>query len=550
MKVNVKSNGKDITINVKTPEAKKRERIPEKKEETPDSITEQKELTMKVSKTEGILKSVKTGITTSFTAPFGLALGLNPSLITFLTSIPHLLGALSTLFIDSLIRFARKRKRVMVAASYLESYTWLLVVVLAALAIHSPILLIVLITLDAIFMNIQYPIWNSIMSETVPENRLGKYFGVRNLLVGIASLASMIIAGIILNKVAGINALLGFAIIFSIAFLAAYFASNYQSKMIDPDPLIRRDTKHSFKEFILTIKENNFGRYTWFYATLQMVVNMAAPFFAIYMLEVLKFDYLTFTIITMAAALSSLASMKGWGRLIDRYGSRRIMSITSFLIPGGVLFWLLSTNWIVLTVVEVYSGIIWAGFNLSCSTFMFESVKPEHKVKFYSYNKILYGVGVFSGAMLGVLLYNIQPIIFASSIQVIFLVSGILRLFVALIFIPRIQEEKVVTIDFKGKGFFGHFITLRPRGGATLEAVGHQYYCRVEDAPKNQKTDKIIIKQKEKERKDKIILIKNKEGKIDVKENRNTQGRSEGNTKGLAGNKPGVYNNTGKPPRK
>ncbi|MGV8161887.1 MAG: MFS transporter [Candidatus Nanoarchaeia archaeon] len=554
--LNVKRDGKDLTeINVKRPDIKKK-KAPEPEDYTPESLTEQKAQTMRVSKTEGVLKSIKTGITTNFTAPFGLALGLSPSYVAFLTSIPHLLGSLSSLFVEALIRWVEKRKKVMVAASYMESYTWLLVVVLAILSLKNPWLLIILVTLDAVFMNLQYPIWNSIMSETVPENRLGKYFGLRNVLVGIASLTSMIIAGLILNKFADVNKLLGFAIIFGAAFIATYAATRYQSKIIDPYPKVKSkdETKHSFAEFILTIKENNFGRYTWFYATFQMVVNIATPFFAIYMLEVLKFNYVTFTIVTLAAALSSLASMKIWGKLIDKYGSKKIMSITSFLVPGGALLWLISSDWRYLVCVEIYSGIVWAGFNLSCSTFMYESVKPEYKIKYYSYNKVLYGTGVFIGVMLGVLLVNMPPILFASNIQFIILVSGTLRLLVAIIFIPKIQEEKVVSIDFKKGGFFNNFITLRPRGGATLEAVGPiQAHIsssdqKVKESKRINKIEKNKAKMGINQKADKTKPTK--ETINEKKQNKSTPKRNMGDNKSLASDKSRIYNNPSKPPRK
>jgi MFS family permease len=567
MRISVNGKGKNLTdIDIKDKPVKKKEENTAESNSEFSSLSEQRALTMNVCKKEGVLKSIKNGITTSFAVPFGLALGLSPTIVTFLTSIPQLLGSVSVLFIENLIGFFHRRKRLMVMASYMESYTWLLVLAMAALSIRSPWLLIALVTLDAIFMNIQYPIWNSIMGDTVPNNILGKYFGVRSLLVGISSLASVIIAGIALNRLADINPMLGFGLVFGVSFIAAFAATKYQSKMIDPNPQIKKDTKHSFKEFLFTIKDNNFGLYTGFFAMFQMVVYIAAPFYTIYMLEVLKFDYLTFTIITIASAVSSLASMRAWGKLVDKYGSKKIMSITSFLIPGAVLLWIFTKNWKILTLVEIYSGIVWAGFNLSCSAFMYESVKPEHKVKFYTYNKVLFGVGVFIGTMIGVLLINMPPVIFSSSILLIFLVSGILRIAVAIIFIPLIKEEKVVTITFKGGHVFGNLITLRPKGGPQFEVIPSYTVPEPDEIKKakiiknekeksEQKTRKLpprippkmpprsqMISENQKKDKTKQILTTDNE-----KKNRNPQKGSLEPSQGMGGNKPGIYNNSNKP---
>lgn len=514
MKLSVRSNGKNLTeLNIKEKNEKKKE--PEPVETLPESLSEQRLLTMNFSKKEGILKSVKTGITTNFAAPFGLAIGLNPTLVTLLTSIPQLLGSISVLFVEKLINFVSKRKKLMVLCSYLESYTWLLVLTMAILSIKNPWLLITLVTFDAIFMNIQYPIWNSIMSDTVPDSILGKYFGMRNFLVGVSSLLSVIIAGFVLNKTAQFNyPLMGFAIIFGIAFISAYSATSYQYRMIDPSPKIKSDSKRSFREFISTIKENNFGRYTWFFSTYQMFVYIAAPFYAIYLLEVLNFDYFTFTVISTAAAVSSLASMKIWGKLVDRYGSKKIMSITAFIIPFSPILWMSTVNWKLLTLIELLSGIVWAGFNLSCSTFMFESVKPEHKVKFYTYNKVLYGLGVFFGVLIGIALFNLPLGVGAmsSSIFLIFFVSGALRFITAFVFVPGIEEEKVVTIDFKKGNIFGRLITLRPKTGIQFEIIHDNLKYRDPLAEKIKSAE--VTYKKEQERKEKVLREKERKEKL------------------------------------
>jgi MFS family permease len=402
------------------------------------------------------------------------------------------------------------------------------------------------------------------MSDTVPNERLGKYFGIRNLFVGISSLLSVIIAGVVLNKTASFNhPILGFSIIFAAAFISAYTATNYQSKMIDPNPKIKQDSKHSFKEFITTIKENNFGRYTWFFATFQMFVYIASPFYAIYMLKVLNFDYLTYTIVSTAASVSALGSMKIWGKLVDKYGSKKIMSITAFIIPFSPILWMITTNWKALAVIEAVSGIVWAGFNLSCSTFMFESVKPEHKVKLYTYNKVLYGVGVFLGVMIGILLINIPPIFFSSSILLIFFTSGALRFITALIFIPRIEEEKVITINFKTGPFFKQIITIRPKEGASFRVGGSHELPKLDakfiqqkkkqaenkkdkmQKPLNKETKSIENQKKDKTQKQ-INITRDKNEKKD----RNTQKGNPGASQSVAGDKPRIYNNPLKPIRK
>ena len=473
MGVKIRSEGKTLTdIPIKCPSSAKKEDKSKSNESFQDSITEQREKTINASKREGVLKNIKAGVSQNFAVPFGLAIGMSPTIVTFLTSIPQLVGAFLGLFTERIIEFLKRRKIVMVYASYIESLTWVIIMLMAFLAIKSPILLIIFVTLDIVVGNIISPIWTAIISDTVPGDKLGKFLGVRSILTGIANLGSMILAGLILNWFAGVNELIGFAVIFGIAAITAFLGARYQAKMIDPNPVAKKRSevsKYSFREFILTIRENNFGMFTTFYALFQLVVNIVSPFYAIYMLKVLKFNYLVFTIITLASVVSALLSMHLWGKLTDKYGSKRIFSITSFLIVVSPLLWMTTTNWMILATIEFCSGIMWAGFNLSCSAFMFESVKPEYKVKFYAYNKVVLGVGIFLGVLIGTLIYNLPPFLFSSTILWLLFVSGTLRFVVAIIFIPLIQEEKVVTINFKEGRFHKHFITLRPRHGHSVE---------------------------------------------------------------------------------
>jgi MFS family permease len=179
---------------------------------------------------------------------------------------------------------------------------------------------------------------------------------------------------------------------------------------------------------------------------------------------------LIFTIIIGGAVLSSMISNRFWTNFTLSQGSRKVLFISSFIIPFIPLFWLISVDWKVLLLIELVSGVAWAGFNIASSTFVFEAVNPKQKIKFLAYNNVLAGIGAFIGTMIGMFITFFDLKFLGSVFFMIFLVSSILRLLVALFFVNKIQEEKVVSIGLKEH--YKRFITIRPKEGVVFEIIG------------------------------------------------------------------------------
>jgi len=491
MTVDINKNGKTLTqIKVSSPK-KPKQAEPTKNDNL--STFEKQKKTMQYAKYEGAFKSAKSGLTSSYIVPFALSLGFTPTLVALLSSLPQLFGASAQVFSEKLSSFLKNRHKVLYYASTFEAFNWLIISLIALFAISYPALLIILVILDTVFMNLQSPIWNALMGDTVPGNKLGKYFSERNVITGISSFTLTLLAGLILSTFSVFSGTLGFFVIFIVAFVSSFMGSKYQRKFFDPNPSAYKSEPYTLFQFIKNAKESNFGSFTVFYSAYRFSVNIASPFFAIYMLSVLKFDYFVFTIITVTAAISSFASMRLWGNLIDKYGSRTIFTLNSLLTPIIPLAWIFTKDWHILAVIEIFSGFIWGGFNLSCSTFMLESVKSKQRIKFYAYNNLIAGLSVFIGTLLGSLLLSLPAILFSSTYLFVFFISGILRFITAFSLTSRIKEEKVVSINFKdkNKSFLNKFITIRPKEVIVFEAISNQESSakKVLKNP-NQKTNK------------------------------------------------------------
>ncbi len=112
-----------------------------------------------------------------------------------------------------------------------------------------------------------------------------------------------------------------------------------------------------------------------------MSVMIASPFFAVYQLSILKFSYLTFTMLASVSAITSFVTMIFWGKYVDDIGSKNVLVTCGFLIPLVPLVWALTTNIWLLVAVEALSGIVWAGFNLSVSTYLFDATDRKNRTR-------------------------------------------------------------------------------------------------------------------------------------------------------------------------
>ena len=243
----------------------------------------------------------------------------------------------------------------------------------------------------------------------------------------------MLMGGItlfLLNKGQGLRAEAGyvsFTIIFFIAFISRMICLMYLKKMYEPPQTIKEEHRFTILDFLKRLRRSNFGRFVIFVAAVNFTVYMVSPFFAVYMLRDLDFNYMVYTIVTIAAQLTMFSSMRVWGLHADRVGNRKILKTTSVFIPFIPILWLFSHNVIYLIMVQIFAGFIWAGFNLSASNFIYDAVTPPKRTRCIAYFNVINGLAIFCGAAAGGYLLKVLPPLFGYRILTLVLISGILR---------------------------------------------------------------------------------------------------------------------------
>ena len=421
-----------------------------------------KEKAKKLSIAEGSAYSVQEGFGLKNITPYALALGKNnPNInayIGFLSSAPALIGNLLQLFASRLLeKFSRKK--IISTAVFSQALMWLSLIFVGFLFFRlslnsnsSLLLLIFFYALLVVFGAFAGPAWISWMKDIVTKDS-GKYFGKRNKICGSVALVSMLIAAFLLDHFKKTNLLLGFAILFFMAFIFRSISAFIFTKKYEPELKLEKEYYFSIKQFIKKMPYNNFGKFTIFISLISLATAIASPFFSVYMLKDLKFSYLQWTIVTISSSLASLFFMPVWGKFSDKYGNLKSMKISGFLVFLVPTLWLFSPLFLshklfllfYLIIIESFSGMVWAGFNLTSSNFIYDAVTRQRIAICASYFNLINAAGIFIGATLGGFVSSLNFSFFSlTPILFIFLLSAIARFIAYAVMMPKIKEVRQV----------------------------------------------------------------------------------------------------------
>lgn len=469
---------------------KKKEDLKQQKED-PEYLKKEKSLNYVVK--DGFFTSIKSGFTESFIMPFAIALNASTGMIAALASVPQLLGNFFQLFSQELLKIFKTRSKLIFWTAFFQAFIWLPLLLVPFIARDQLWLVLLLVTIEAILGHFQGPIYNSLLGDLISEDKRGEFFGNRNRIINLVNFIATFIAGLLINFFQKFDngkafyVFVGFGILFFVAFISRLMAAFYKKKVYDPKYVPPKDNA-SFLTFMQRMTKNNYGIFVMYVLLLKMAASISLPFFALYLLKDLQLGYLYFTIIMTTSIVSSFFAMSIWGKMIDKHGSKRVLTISGFLVPFSPLLLILAIyinnpTWlfIFLLVEEILAGIAWAAFNLSTSSFLFDATTPKDRVKNIAYYNFLVGVGVFLGATLGGLLTKIYPVWITSNIPFILLTSGILRMLATILLIRRVREARMVEVDFPGRGFFHSVISINPRFGTNIEIVGVYHQQRHQD---------------------------------------------------------------------
>jgi MFS family permease len=399
--------------------------------------------------------SVMTGGGETYFSAFAVFLKASTPQVALLASLPSLLGSFAQLFSAWWGHRKGVRKSLILNGVYLQAATWLPLMVLPLLfPEHAVALLIGCVVLYNAAGHLAVPQWSSMIGDLVPEQTRGRFFALRTRLASVMSFLALILAGATLNHFdrSG-STLTGYLVIFAVSAGARLISAYHLSQMYDPPRTGAIFTLPSAGDILHRARHSSFARFSFFFAAMQFSVAIASPFFTLYMLRDLHFTYLMFMTNTAATVLMQFMTLNMWGRISDRFGNRLVLATTGAIIPFFPSLWLVSGNFWYLLALQAVGGLVWAGFSLSAGNFVYDLVPSPKRATYVAYHNVLMGIGVFIGAMFGGWLGQVLPthislggttFSWGSTLLGVFLISTLVRVVIALLFIPHLREVREV----------------------------------------------------------------------------------------------------------
>jgi MFS family permease len=429
-----------------------------------------KKKSLKFSFSDGIFASGMVGFTQEYLTPFLLLLGATAKHIGMLSALPNFFASLIQVKSADLTERLKSRKKTINIFVLLHALMLLPMAIMALSGGGKPVTFIVYVVLFTSFGALATPAWGSLMSDLVDEDKRGTYFGWRNRTLGFITVVAALIAGFILQKMKGVNIFYGFTLIFGLAFIFRMMSWHFLTRMYEPPLNHGKENQFTLFDFLARIKESNFAKFVLFVSMMNFSVNLAAPFFAVLMLKDLHFSYILYIIITITATLTVYIMISRWGRHADRIGNLKIIKFASPLIGVIPLLWIFNRNPAFLIFAQVFSGFLWAGFNLCTTNFIYDAVSPEKRTRCISYFNVLNGLALAGGALLGGFLLQRLPPLFGYKILTLFLISSTLRIMVGIFMPLKLREVRPVE-EAKSNQLFFSMIGIKPLLGIERKTI-------------------------------------------------------------------------------
>jgi MFS family permease len=442
--------------------------------------------TSKASVKEGSLDAVKVGVAETYFGAFGVFLGGTPMQVGALATLPPLVGAMTQVWGMRLAERAASRRDAAVRCIQLQAAllsSLLLVQYLFGVGWWALVALIGLVSLYQMTNGLLAPVWNSLMGDLIPPTSRGEFFGYRNTWVSIVTFVSVILGGQLIHISSLTDrAALGFCAVFAIGAYSRFLSASWLARLPDEALHVPAESKFSFWQFIRRAKQSNFVRFALFTSAMNFAASLSGPYFAMYMLNDLRMSYYEYTLAVSAVVLVQFAVMRSWGRLSDQFGNRKILGITGALVSVNPLLWLVSSKLWFVILIQLYSGLFWAGFNLAAANFVFDAVSPQKRARCFAYQSIINGWFVFLGSVLGGLAATQLPRsaseIFSgwvnySPFLVLFVLSALARVLTMVLLFPRFKEVRTVQ-KIRSYELLIRVTSLRPLWGATFSFISER----------------------------------------------------------------------------
>jgi len=348
----------------------------------------------------------------AFLVAFAVHLGASNFAIGLLAAIGPLaqLLQLPSIF---LVEKIRNRRFITVTAAALSRLCWL-IIALSPFVFSADVaigVLLVLLILVSAFGAVSGCSWNSWMRDVIPENIMGSFFAKRMRVSTAVGIALSIVAALYLdfwkNQFPG-NELSGYSILFFAGFAAGVTGLFFLAKTPELQMPQLMEKQKILKLLLLPFKDENFRKLIAFMCSWNFAVNLAGPFFMVYMLKRLGLSMSFIIGLSIVSQMMNFLFLKIWGRYTDRFSNKSVLAICCPVFIASILAWTFTTmpekyflTIPLLFIIHIVMGISSAGVSLASGNISLKLAPKGQATVYLAANSIANSVAAGIAPVLG-----------------------------------------------------------------------------------------------------------------------------------------------------
>jgi len=242
-------------------------------------------------------------------------------------------------------------------------------------------LLIILMASRGLFGAVTTCSFNSWIRDLIPQESLGRTFSKLLMLSTAAAVVFSLGAALFVDfwqgQGTGQSNILGYTYVLLFGALFLGLASPVFMAMM-PEPLMQPvlgKQPSILRSLAAPFRDRNFSRVLQFLFFWGLASNMVIPFFAVYMLKRLGLPLSWVIGLSILSQLFSILFFRVWGRLVDRFGSKVVLSLCVSLYLLVIFGWMFTTmperyllTIPLLIILHILAGVAAGGIAITIST--------------------------------------------------------------------------------------------------------------------------------------------------------------------------------------
>src|SRR5262249_39504244 len=210
---------------------------------------------------------------------------------------------------------------------------------------HSVRLFLAVLVCSGFIAAIPGPAWHSLVRSVLPVDSLGTVFSKRVAWGTVVGLPLTLAGGVFVDalpSVTGRPYLQAYSVLFFIGLVLGLIGVRTLTRL--PEPPMEGTRSESLRALLwLPLRDAGFRPLLGFIAFWNFSINLAVPFFVVFMLERLLLPMRALTAFIVLQQLISVLSVRIWGLLSDRYSNKAVLLTTVPLAMAAVAAWSFTT---------------------------------------------------------------------------------------------------------------------------------------------------------------------------------------------------------------